>query len=209
MEEDVELKRNYEENEKEISLETVLGGINSHYLFDALHVIKGYIVIDEKKAMDTINLLAKTMRCGVRTLKEGKGYTAISDELEYVRLYLELAQMHYGKVEYTILNNSEDFPVPIFTIRHMVEDAFTRCLTVGPEFRKLRVYTFSDNTHDYIEIKDSGNLLSKEEIKQLMTLDSEGKRNEYLLYKRYGWRVEIKSLPNEGNRVFLSHLRKE
>lgn len=209
MEEDVELKRNCEKNVKGVSLETVLGGMRPHYLFDTLHGVKGCFGTDKKKAMDTIDLLAKTMRLGVQTLKKGKAYIAISDELEYVRLYLELVQKHYGKIEYTILNNSEDFSVPIFTVRHMVEDAFSRCLTAEPEFRKLRVYTFSDNTHDYIEIKDSGNPLSKEKIKQFMTPDSEGKSNEYLLYKNYGWRVEIKGLPDEGNRVFLSHPREE
>lgn len=209
MEEDDGLDRGCEEKAEEISLKTVLGGINSHYFFDALHVIKGYIAVDEKKAMDTINLLARTVRKGVRLLKEGKACIKISEELEYVRLYLELAQMHYGQVEYTILNHSEDFFVPIFTVRHLVEDAFTRCITAEPEFRNLRVYTFSDNTHDYIEIKDSGSLLSKEEIEQLMTLDSKAKGNAYLLYESCGWRVELKSLPDEGNRVFLSHPRKD
>lgn len=211
MEEHVDLNRSCgEEQEKTgeetgiLSIESVLKGINLHYFFDALHVIKGYMVVDEKKAMDIINLLAKTVRRGVRMLKEGKAYTMISEELEYIRLYLELAQVHYGKAEYTVINNSEDFSIPIFTIRHMVEDAFARCLTVDPEFRKLRIYIFSDSTHNYIEIKDSGKMLLEEEITQIMEGGPEGRGREYLLYQELGWRVEVEGLPDEGNRVFLS-----
>lgn len=216
MEEDVDLKRlskeitgKIAEEPENLSLESVLKGINLHYFFDALHIIKGYMVVDEKKAMDVINLLARTVRRGVRILKEGKAYTMISDELEYIRLYLELAQVHYGKAEYVILNNSKDFTVPIFTVRHMVEDAFCRCLTVDPEFRKLRIYLFSDSTHDYIEIKDSGKVLLEEEIEQLMEGGLEGQGSEYQFYRELGWRVEVEGLPDEGNRVFLSHPRKE
>lgn len=208
MEENVEAGHWPEEVEEEVSIETVLREINTHYFFDTLHVIKAYIAADKEKALDTINLLAKTMRKGEKILKAGKAYAMISDELEYVRLYLELVQMHYGKIEYTILNNSEGFLVPIFTVRRLVEAAFTRCLTADPGVRKLRVYIFSDITHNYIEIKDSGRLLSKEEMKQLMTQNPEVKRNEYLLYKNSGWKVEINSFPDEGNCVFLSRPRK-
>ncbi len=210
MVEDVELKCGCrEESNEEIPIEAVLGGMNTHYLFGALNLIKAYIDKDNEKAIETINLLAKTIQRGIKVLKKGKAYTLLSDELEYVGLYLELAQIHYGKVEYTIINNSENFLIPIFTIRHMAEEAFIRCLTVKPEYRKLRIYTFSDSTHDYIEIKDSGEMLLKEEIEQLVTKETELKRNEYLLYKKAGWRVEIESLPDEGNRVFLSHPRKK
>lgn len=209
MEEDALLKRCIENNAEEISIETVLKGINLHYFFDTLHVIKGYIITDEKNAMDAINLLAKTIRKGVQILKEGRAYGRIREELEYIRLYLELAQMHYGRIEYMIWNNSEDFLIPLFTVRHMTEEAFARCLTAKPEFRKLRIYTFSDNTHDYIEIKDSGKMLLEEEIKQMMEESREGQENGYLLFKKLGWRIEIEGLPGEGNRVFLSCPRKE
>ncbi len=204
---DVEINSNELDAVEEISLETVLEGINSHYIFDTLHAIKGCAVIDEQKTMDMINLLAKTFRQGVRMLKEGKSYTTISKELEYVRLYLDIAKLHYGDVECVILNESEDFFVPVFSLRHLTEEAFTRCLTEEPELRKLRIYTFSDNTHHYIEIKDSGIALSEEEIMGLMTPSPEKKRNDYLLYKKAGWRIEISSLLDEGNRVLLSRLR--
>lgn len=207
---DVELERDkLIEAVDEVSLETVLKGMNSHYFFDTLHAIKGCAVLDEKKTMDMINLLAKTVRQGVRILKDGKAYTTISRELEYVRLYLDIAQLHYGDMECEILNNSEDFSVPIFTLRHLAEEAFTRCMTVEPELRRLRVYTFSDSTHDYIEIKDSGKPLLEEDIRELMTRDPEKKRNEYFLYKKSGWRVEITNLLEEGNRVLLSRPRKK
>lgn len=196
------------DEETGISMESVLKEINSHYLFDTLHAIKGYTMLDERKAMEMINLLAKAMRQGIGMLKEGKSCVCLSDELQYARLYLDIAKLHYGEMECEIIHNSDDFTVPIFAIRHLIEDAFTRCLAVKPQERKLRVYTFSDSTHDYIEIKDTGIPLSEDEIKNLMKYTPEAKRNAYLLCKSAGWRVEICGVKEEGNRVALSREKK-
>lgn len=195
--------------ENEISIEMILEGINSHYLFDTLHSVKGYNLIDAEKANELINLLAKAARQGLHILKEGNALIPISTELEYIERYLEIAKVHYGDVQCELFMDSEDFLVPAFALRHLCEDAFMRSMSTTEEIRKVRLYTFSDFTHEYIEIKDNGVALEQMEIEKMLRDHPDQKRDEFRLYRKAGWEIEIISLPNEGNQILISRRRED
>ena len=68
--------------------------LSPHTLFNLLHTIRGYIEWDPKGAQSMVVQLADLLR---RLLNAGeRDFSKLSDELQFVRLYLELQQRRFA-----------------------------------------------------------------------------------------------------------------
>jgi hypothetical protein len=98
--------------------------LSPHTLFNLLHTIRGYIEWDPKGAQAMVIQLADLLR---RLLNAGeRDFSRLSDELHFVRLYLELQQRRFADRLTVQLPNSAEIPavwVPSLIMQPLVENA--------------------------------------------------------------------------------------
>jgi signal transduction histidine kinase len=98
--------------------------LSPHTLFNLLHTIRGYIEWDPKGAQSMVVQLADLLR---RLLNAGeRDFSRLSDELQFVRLYLELQQRRFADRLSVVLPSSEEVPavwVPSLILQPLVENA--------------------------------------------------------------------------------------
>jgi LytS/YehU family sensor histidine kinase len=104
--------------------------LSPHTLFNLLHTIRGYIEWDPKGAQSMVVQLADLLR---RLLNAGeRDFSKLSDELQFVRLYLELQQRRFADRLTVILPAAADIPavwVPSLILQPLVENAVVHGLS--------------------------------------------------------------------------------
>jgi hypothetical protein len=104
--------------------------LSPHTLFNLLHTIRGYIEWDPKGAQSMVVQLADLLR---RLLNAGeRDFSKLSDELQFVRLYLELQQRRFADRLTVILPAAKDIPavwVPSLILQPLVENAVVHGLS--------------------------------------------------------------------------------
>jgi hypothetical protein len=98
--------------------------LSPHTLFNLLHTIRGHIEWDPKSAQTMVVQLADLLR---RLLNAGeRDFTRLADELQFVRLYLELQQKRFADRLTVKLPPPEDIVdawVPSLILQPLVENA--------------------------------------------------------------------------------------
>jgi hypothetical protein len=98
--------------------------LSPHTLFNLLHTIRGYIEWDPKGAQSMVVQLADLLR---RLLNAGeRDFSKLSDELQFVRSYLELQQRRFADRLSVILPTAAEIPavwVPSLILQPLVENA--------------------------------------------------------------------------------------
>src|SRR5882762_3765918 len=98
--------------------------LSPHTLFNLLHTIRGHIEWDPKGAQNMVVQLADLLR---RLLNAGeRDFSKLSDELQFVRLYLELQQRRFADRLTVVLPPSQEIPavwVPSLILQPLVENA--------------------------------------------------------------------------------------
>lgn len=98
--------------------------LSPHTLFNLLHTIRGHIEWDPKSAQTMVVQLADLLR---RLLNAGeRDFTRLADELQFVRLYLELQQKRFADrltVELPPPEDIVDAWVPSLILQPLVENA--------------------------------------------------------------------------------------
>jgi hypothetical protein len=98
--------------------------LSPHTLFNLLHTIRGHIEWDPKGAQSMVVQLADLLR---RLLNAGeRDFSTLSDELQFVRLYLELQQRRFADRLQVVLPALSDIPavwVPSLILQPLVENA--------------------------------------------------------------------------------------
>lgn len=98
--------------------------LSPHTLFNLLHTIRGHIEWDPKGAQSMVVQLADLLR---RLLNAGeRDFSKLSDELQFVRLYLELQQRRFADRLNVMLPAAAEIPsvwVPSLILQPLVENA--------------------------------------------------------------------------------------
>jgi hypothetical protein len=98
--------------------------LSPHTLFNLLHTIRGHIEWDPKGAQSMVVQLADLLR---RLLNAGeRDFSKLSDELQFVRLYLELQQRRFADRLSVVLPSTADIPavwIPSLILQPLVENA--------------------------------------------------------------------------------------
>ena len=104
--------------------------LSPHTLFNLLHTIRGYIEWDPKGAQSMVVQLADLLR---RLLNAGeRDFSKLSDELQFVKLYLELQQRRFADRLTVTLPAAVDIPavwVPSLILQPLVENAVVHGLS--------------------------------------------------------------------------------
>jgi hypothetical protein len=114
--------------------------LSPHTLFNLLHTIRGHIEWDPKGAQSMVVQLADLLR---RLLNAGeRDFSRLGDELQFVRLYLELQQRRFADRLSVVLPAAADVPavwVPSLILQPLVENAVIHGLAGHQGPVKVRV----------------------------------------------------------------------
>ena len=144
--------------------------INPHFLFNALESIRMHSII--KKESETAYMVEKLAKLQRQYTEWDQDNVLIKQELEFVENYLELQKYRFGdRLSYSIEAADEclNYKVPKLTIVTFIENACVHGIeskiTNGWIF--LRIYEKENLL--YIEVEDTGNGMSEEEVSDLVT----------------------------------------
>jgi Histidine kinase len=121
--------------------------LSPHTLFNLLHTIRGHIEWDPKGAQSMVVQLADLLR---RLLNAGeRDFSMLSDELQFVRLYLELQQRRFADRLSVVLPLGQEIPavwVPSLILQPLVENAVVHGLAghQGPVTVRITVDMVQD-----------------------------------------------------------------
>jgi two-component sensor histidine kinase len=116
--------------------------LSPHTLFNLLHTIRGHIEWDPKAAQTMVVQLADLLR---RLLNAGeRDFSRLADELQFVRLYLELQQRRFAdrlSVQMPPVEGAPDAWVPSLILQPLVENAVVHGLAghQGPVLVRVEV----------------------------------------------------------------------
>jgi hypothetical protein len=128
-------------------LATLRMQLSPHTLFNLLHTIRGHIEWDPKGAQSMVVQLADLLR---RLLNAGeRDFSKLSDELQFVRLYLELQQRRFADRLTVVLPLGQEVPavwVPSLILQPLVENAVLHGLAghQGPVTVRIAVHMAHD-----------------------------------------------------------------
>jgi two-component system, LytTR family, sensor kinase len=108
----------------EAQLQALQRQLHPHFLFNTLHAISALVHRDPDKADEMIERLSDLLRLTLD--KVGVQEVTVGEELEYLRAYLDIEQVHFGsrlEVSYHIEAGTLDALVPNLILQPMAENA--------------------------------------------------------------------------------------
>ena len=108
---------------REVEIRAMRAGMNSHFLFNALNVIKSLVGKEPDKAREALVSLSDLLRSTLRMTR--REVIPLSDELKAIRSYLDLQKIRYGgRLSLSIDPGIDHLMVPPMLFHQLVENAF-------------------------------------------------------------------------------------
>jgi len=171
--------------------------INPHFFFNTLNTISYLIETDTGTAVGTVQRLADLFRYTLAATKQER--VPFSEELRYVKKYLEIEQLRYDQglsVTYEIEEETEHIPFPPMLLQPLVENAvkYGRDDT-GRIDLEIRGHSNGDDL--VVEIRDTGS--SGTDPETILTATGTGVRNvNQRLLTMFGHPLEVRRNRPQG-----------
>jgi hypothetical protein len=125
--------RQIKEREILLQIETIQAKLNPHFLFNTLNSMVGLVFErNYKKLLCAFKSLSVLLRSSIEINKNG---ILLSEEIEYIRNYIEIQRLRYGDTFdffYEIDDDSLLFVyIPHFSIQPIIENCFVHALAVN------------------------------------------------------------------------------
>lgn len=143
-----------------VELKALRAQMNPHFVFNSLNSIQHYILNNNSgEAARYLNKFAKLIRVILNNSE--KAMVTINEDVESLRLYLELEQMRFdGKFDYTIhVDTSVDGDydeIPPMLMQPYIENAILHGLNPKPEKGHLKIDIFTKDSYIVCRIIDDG-----------------------------------------------------
>ena len=141
---------------KETELKMLRSQINPHFLFNSLNSISSLTITDPEKARDMVVKLSEFMRYALSRKDEQP--VSLQNELENLRLYLEIEKVRFGEkliTEENIESNCFDLKIPVMLLQPLYENAVKHGVYESTE--SVRIVTTAKIIDGYYEINISNN----------------------------------------------------
>ena len=146
----------------ESQLQALQQQLHPHFLFNTLHAISTLVHHDPEKADTMIERLSDLLRISLR--KVGAQEVELAEELEYLRAYLDIEQVHFGnrlRIEYRIDAAALDVMVPTLILQPLVENAIRHGLEPLVRPGTLTIEAQADGDTLWLRVRDDGAGLPK------------------------------------------------
>lgn len=170
-----DLKKLIEKNKEEMKLrmnsqiKELEAQFNPHFLYNTLETIRVMIKLDRDGANDIIIKLSSLLRYGINN----KVHTVkLKEDIVYINNYLYILKYRFQEKLKFYINIEEDtleLPVPKLLIQPIIENA----IKYGFESKntlEIHINSYKKDNKVYIEIKDTGNGITKERMKYIKEL---------------------------------------
>jgi sensor histidine kinase YesM len=153
-------KKSIETEMTQVKLTALKAQMNPHFIFNSLNSIRAYVISNEtKKASDYLNKFAKLIRLILHY--SSKDTISLKEELETLKLYVELEQMRYRDdfgFELNIETGVEThrWLVPPLILQPYVENAIGHGLAPKTGVKKLLVEIAKSGNNISFTIRDNG-----------------------------------------------------
>lgn len=157
-EKELEVSRLNEQKTK-AELEALHSKINPHFLYNALNSIAELAISDGRKARNMTLSLADLFRYSINY--SGNSFSTVKDELETVKLYLEIEKTRFeDKLTYSVKAEEDSlfYLVPRFLFQPLVENAVKHGLKTTGNLTKIRIEVLVRNDSLIIRVYDNGPL---------------------------------------------------
>lgn len=153
-------KKSIETEMTQVKLTALKSQMNPHFIFNSLNSIRAYVISNEtKKASDYLNKFARLIRLILHY--SSKDTISLKEELETLKLYIELEQMRYRddfgfdlKIAPGV--ETEKLLVPPLILQPYVENAIGHGLAPKTGVKKLLVEIAKSGNHISFTIRDNG-----------------------------------------------------
>jgi hypothetical protein len=142
-----------------LQLKSVKSQLDPHFTFNALNSVASLMYLDDRKA--AYDYLSKFTNLIRRLLSDAERiYRSLNQELEFVRLYLDLEKLRFGgRLNYRIecdqsLSGNE--MVPKLVLQTFAENAVKHGITARPEGGTLTISVKKDNNFILLIVQDDG-----------------------------------------------------
>ncbi len=158
-----QVKLEFQNKLSKLEQQSLNASMNRHFIFNALNSIQYYInAADNKSANKYLSRFAKLIRKNLDSSYHEDGMVALSDEIERLKLYLDLESMRFiDRFNYSI--NVEDevetelLKVPAMFLQPFVENSIIHgVLPVKDRMGEIEVNITEHFDHIRIELKDNG-----------------------------------------------------
>ncbi|HRO75339.1 MAG TPA: histidine kinase, partial [Crocinitomicaceae bacterium] len=135
--------------------------MNRHFIFNALNSIQFYINTQDKRSANKyLSSFAKLIRKNLDSSTENNNLVPLDEELERLKLYLELEKMRFDdKFTYEIENDelfTDDYLVPAMLLQPFVENSILHGILPSDKKGKITISILDFPNHIEIRIKDNG-----------------------------------------------------
>jgi LytS/YehU family sensor histidine kinase len=131
--------------------------LNPHFLFNTLNAVSALVATDPRGVRDMIALLSELLR---RALQDSASHEIqLSEELELLRLYLEILEIRYqGSLQCRILIRSDarDALVPNLILQPLVENAVKHAIELAGGAGVIDVFAYRAHECLVIAVRDTG-----------------------------------------------------
>jgi signal transduction histidine kinase len=141
----------------EAQLQALQRQLHPHFLFNTLHAISALVHRDPDRADEMIERLSDLLR--VTLHKVGVQEVRLAEELEYLRTYLAIQQVHFGdrlRVGWSIDAGALDALVPNLLLQPLVENAVTHGLAPRREGGTLAIEAECRGSRLLVRVGDDG-----------------------------------------------------
>ena len=145
----------------EAQLQALQRQLHPHFLFNTLHAISALVHRDPDRADEMIERLSVLLR--VTLDKVGVQEVTLAEELDYLRAYLDIEQVHFGErleITYDIDGYALDALVPNLVLQPLAENAIRHGLE--PRLGRCRLRIAAECVGDVLRLQviDNGRGLS-------------------------------------------------
>jgi two-component system, LytTR family, sensor kinase len=142
---------------KDAQLNTLIGQINPHFMFNALNNIRALMLENVPRARDSLTLLAKVLRYGLTAPKQS--LVSLQEELDTVNDFVQLASIQYeNRLQWQAIIDvpAGQFSVPPMMIQMLVENAIKHGIAQRKNGGRLRLHIQQQQQHLCIELVNDG-----------------------------------------------------
>lgn len=154
----------WEASINEIELNKLKSQLNPHFMFNAMNSIRALVDENPNKSKDAITQLSNILR---NTLQMGRNKViSFEEEIKIVNDYLALEAIRYEerlKTSVKIHPESRNYNVPPLMIQTLIENGIKHGISKLVEGGEINVETFIEKDHLVVRIRNSGQLIEKNE----------------------------------------------
>ncbi|MCL2504209.1 MAG: histidine kinase [Coriobacteriia bacterium] len=147
-----------------MELKALQAQINPHFLFNTINTIAAFTRTDPLKARHLLRQFGAFYR---RTLEQTDGMVSLEQELEFVKMYVELEKARFGdrlEVRFEIAEQARERMLPAFVVQPLVENSVGHGMRSNGSPLAVCVSAFLCDSVLHIDVEDDGEGIDPERM---------------------------------------------